>query len=255
MYFENLFFCHFTQKPIGVVFCFKTFGCARKIFRTQPNIMETMHGHRDVNTGVSGLPKSVQVAIGAGGFHLRLGAEECLGLVAGLQMVAHGALVGFEFNPLYEMFGQHGVLCAAHAYQHAFGGADQEGHVLLVRSIGCVLREEGHRFAAAHQRAAGGVHHFHHIAADGALVDFVVLCHGSKCFVVNLYGKSTHFGRGVPQSYDYFCVFSPLYHFNRGRRPPLRQQLSAQVAAIIPELFFTIPKQFFICCLIFFIFC
>ena len=142
----------------------------------------------------------MQVAIGAGGLHLRLGAEESLGLVAGLQMVAHGALFRFKFNPFNEMFGQHGVLCAAHAHQHAFGGADQEGHVLLVRSIGCVLREEGHRFAAAHQRAAGGVHHFHHIAADGALVDFVVLCHGSKCFVVNLYGKSTHFGRGVPQS-------------------------------------------------------
>lgn len=124
----------------------------------------------------------MEVAVLAGRHLGGVGEEGGHGLLAGAEVVAQHLVAGQQLNPLDVVLGEHGVERAAHLHAVASVYPLYYGHVLLAGGVGGVLVQEAHGLSAAGEGALAGAHHFNHVAAGGATVNLIFLCHKAVLF-------------------------------------------------------------------------
>ena len=120
-------------------------------------------------------PKSVQVAISPREHLFGFCEEHCLWLLAGSELLAIHMRVGHQFDPLYKVLGQHGMLSAPHHHSVAALHRLHHRYMLLSGTIGSVLLEQRHRLSAAlHHHAL--VQYLHYASTDGTPINFSHTC-------------------------------------------------------------------------------
>ena len=122
-------------------------------------------------------PQSVQIAVLSGTQTFFVSGECCLGLASGLQFVPQHRLGCQQLNPLDIVLVEHRMLHTPHSYVVSIGSFLNHRYMFLLCSVGRVLFEQYHRFAAAHQFACSMIQHFHDVATNGATIDFPKFCH------------------------------------------------------------------------------
>ena len=122
-------------------------------------------------------PQSVKIAVLPGTQTLLVGEECCLRLASGLQFAPQYRFGRQQLDPLDIVLVEHRMLHTSHPYVVSIGCFLNHRDMFLLCSVGSVLFEQNHRFAATHQFARSSIQHFHHVATNGATIDFLNFCH------------------------------------------------------------------------------
>lgn len=138
--------------------------------------------HVERQTSLS--PESMQVAVFFHTDHLVCSVEHSDRFALRRQFFTHDSILRVQLYPLDIMLFCHRMQRRAYCHLPSAFNAFDHRHMFLLRSINRVCLKTNHRFPAAYESPCPWIHHFHHVAANGATIDFSFLCHDTFSFLL-----------------------------------------------------------------------